>query len=100
ENYVYEGDKNGITYILRLTHSSHRSTNMVIGELDWINYLADKCISVARAYNSVNGNLAEEIHVDNDYFIVCLFEKAKGRLLSRKNEDDFTKEVIMEWGRV
>lgn len=100
ENYVYEGEKDGIGYILRLTHSSHRTTNMVIGELEWLNYLADNDVSVARAFTSVNGNLAEEINVGNDYFIVCLFEKAKGRLLSRKNEDEFTKEVIMEWGRI
>lgn len=100
ENYVYEAVNNGRSYILRLTHSSHRSTNMVIGELDWINYLSDNNVSVARAFTSVNGNLAEEIHVSKDYFIVCLFEKAKGKLLSRKNEDEFTREVIMEWGKV
>jgi Ser/Thr protein kinase RdoA (MazF antagonist) len=29
ENYVYEGEIDGVSYVLRLTHSSHRSTNMV-----------------------------------------------------------------------
>lgn len=99
ENYVYEGNKNGETYILRLTHSIHRSTNMVLGELDWINYLADNGVRVARAYPSLNGRFAEEIKVDSDYFIASLFEKAEGRLLSRNNPDDLKREIIINWGK-
>lgn len=100
ENYVYEGDRNGKTYILRLTHSSHRNTNMVLGELEWINYLANKGVSVAEALYSINGKLAEEIFVDNDYFIVSLFEKAKGELLRRSNPAEFNRDIIIEWGKV
>jgi len=99
ENYVYEGQIDGVSYILRLTHSSHRSTNMVLGELEWINYLAENGVSVAKALHSASGRLAEEIHVDEDYFVASLFQKAKGRLLDRKNPAEPTPEVITEWGR-
>lgn len=100
ENYIYEGEKDGIDCILRLTHSSHRSTNMVLGELDWINYLYENGVKVAKAFPSINGKFAEEVVVGEDYFIVSLFEKAEGRLLNRNNPDDLNIEVIMEWGRV
>jgi len=61
ENYVYEGTVDGVSRILRLTHSSHRSTDMVLGELEWINCLAENGVSVAKAFRSTSGNLAEEI---------------------------------------
>ncbi|NLL49114.1 MAG: phosphotransferase [Firmicutes bacterium] len=64
ENYVYEGKIDGVNYVLRLTHSPHRSTNMVLGELEWINYLEKNGVSVAKALHSASGRLAEEIHVE------------------------------------
>lgn len=99
ENYVYEGKVGGVSHILRLTHSSHRSTNMVLGELEWINYLAENGVSVAKAFSSTSGKLAEEIRVGEDYFVASLFQKAKGRLLDRSNPAEPTPEVITEWGR-
>ncbi len=99
ENYVYEGKVGGVSHILRLTHSSHRSTNMVLGELEWINYLAENGVSVAKAFSSTSGKLAEEIRVGEDYFVASLFQKAKGRLLDRNNPAEPTPEVITEWGR-
>ncbi|MDI9458391.1 MAG: phosphotransferase [Bacillota bacterium] len=99
ENYVYEGKIGGTCYVLRLTHSSHRSTNMVLGELEWINFLAENGVSVAKALPSTSGKLAEEIHVGEDFFIASVFQKAKGRLLDRSNPAEPTREVITEWGR-
>ena len=99
ENYVYEGKIDGISHVLRLTHSSHRSTNMVLGELEWINYLAENGVSVAKALPSTSGKLAEEIHVGEDYFIASLFQKTKGRPLDRTNPAEPTREMITEWGR-
>ena len=98
ENYVYEGKIDNVDYILRLTHSSHRSTNMVLGELEWISYLAENGVRVSKPLHSAFGRLAEEIPVGTDYFVASLFEKAKGRLL-RNNSLEPTREVITEWGR-
>lgn len=36
QNFVYEYAKKDQDYILRLTHSSHRHSNSVRGELEWI----------------------------------------------------------------
>lgn len=99
ENYVYEGKIDDVSYVLRLTHSSHRSTDMVLGEIEWINYLAENGVSVARAIHSTSGKLAEEIHVGEDYFVASMFQKARGRLLDRTNPVEPTPEVIFEWGK-
>ena len=42
ENYVFETYKNGQPYILRITHSSHRSKNEILSELDWMRHLNSK----------------------------------------------------------
>ncbi len=99
ENYVYEGNRNANSYILRLTHSSHRSTNQLLGELEWINYLAENGVNVAKSYPSINGSLAEEIFVGDNYFIVSLFKKANGQPL-RNNPDLLNRELIIEWGKL
>lgn len=99
ENYVYEGKIDGVSHVLRLTHSSHRSTDLVLGELEWINYLAANGVSVAKALHSTSGKLAEKIPVGEDYFVASVFQKAKGRPLDRTNPAEPTREVIMEWGK-
>lgn len=99
ENYVYEGKIDGVSHVLRLTHSSHRSTNMVLGEIEWINYLAENGVSVAQAIRSTSGKLAEEVHIGEDYFVASVFQKAKGRLLDRTNPAEPTREIITEWGK-
>ncbi|MGM0789231.1 MAG: hypothetical protein ACQEUD_03930 [Bacillota bacterium] len=35
ENFVYEVNKGGTPYILRLTHQSHRSFHNIAAEIDW-----------------------------------------------------------------
>lgn len=99
ENYVYEGEKEGVSYILRLVHSSHRNKNMVLGELDWIKYLADHGVKVARPLFSINNKMVEIIPVEGDYFSVSLFEKAPGRLLDHKNEKEWDEDIFRNWGK-
>ncbi|MNP82396.1 hypothetical protein D3C76_1810180 [compost metagenome] len=47
QNFIYEYQKDGIFYILRFTPSSHRSEDMIKGELEWILYLSNNSISVS-----------------------------------------------------
>lgn len=78
QNFIYEYEKNQKTYILRLTHSSHRNISGVKGELDWVQYLYGGGVSVSQPILSRHDNLVETIGVDDSYFIVTSFEKAKG----------------------
>lgn len=79
QNFIYQYQKNGNSYILRFTPSSHRSNDLVQGELDWISYLADNGISVSQPIRSIQGNYTECIEGENCYFTVTAFVKARGR---------------------
>ncbi len=99
ENYVYEVIKDKKTYILRLTHSSHRSAESICSELDWINYLYKYGINVPKVYETVNGKLVTAIRArDGSTFFACLFSKAPGRPV-KVNDESFSKKLFYQWGR-
>lgn len=68
ENYVFEVERNDKPYILRLTHSSHRSKEELEGELKWINYLNGHGINVSLVHESINGELVEVVPVGESNF--------------------------------
>lgn len=78
QNFIYEYEKQGKPYILRLTHGSHRSENLINGELDFITYLSDNGVSVSRPVSSRHSLLTEKIGIGNSYFVATSFEKAVG----------------------
>ncbi|WP_445935276.1 phosphotransferase enzyme family protein [Paenibacillus sp. FSL L8-0463] len=79
---VYEAQQDSHDRILRITPSSNRSKNLILGELDWILFLANEGVSVSAPLLSRNGELVEVIEQrDGSYSCVC-FEKARGRTIS------------------
>lgn len=99
ENYVYEVHRDSQPYILRLTHSSHRSKDEVEAELNWINYLHENGITVSLVHHSSQGNIVEEIQVKDSSFYVCLFDKAPGESI-KVNNDLFGPELYKRWGQI
>ncbi|MET1014132.1 MAG: phosphotransferase [Paenisporosarcina sp.] len=99
ENYVYEVIKDGTPYILRLTHSSHRSKEEVEGELTWINFLHSHNIPVSLVHKSENNELVEVLPVSDSFFFVCLFDKAPGAAL-KPNSPEFGPELFYKWGAI
>lgn len=99
ENYVYEVKRDGKPFILRLTHSSHRSKSEVEGELTWINFLNGHGINVSLVHKSVKGELVEELSVGDSYFYVCLFDKAPGTPVKMK-DPQFGPELFEKWGAI
>lgn len=80
ENFIYEFERGPHTYILRITHSLRRSESLVLGEVDWINYLAEGGVSVAKAIQSESGILVEVIEDEwGGAFLVTAFVKARGQ---------------------
>jgi Ser/Thr protein kinase RdoA (MazF antagonist) len=79
ESFVYECQKGDREYVLRVSHSLHRSADLTQGEIEWINYLADNGVPAARAVPSERGNLVEPIQVhDGSHFTAVSFERAAG----------------------
>src|SRR6185503_12274077 len=80
ESFIYEFERDGKGYILRIGHSFRKSEALIQAEVDWINYLARGGVSVARAIPSVSGKLVEAIEDDQGgEFLVTAFVKAAGQ---------------------
>jgi len=94
ESFIYEVARQGKSYILRISHSLRRSTALIQGELDWLNYLSDNGISVARAIPSNNGRLVEAIRDAGDGdFLAAVFVKAEG-----KEPGDWPPQLVNKLG--
>ena len=89
----------GGEYILRLGHSRRRTPDLIRGEVDWINFLAQGGAGVARAVASQNGNLVEVIADDKDgAFLASAFVKARGGHVWDRG--GWTDERIASYGKL
>lgn len=85
-NVVYTCEKEGTgAKIIRIAFLSDRSREDFLGEVEYIRYLFAHGGSVSDVVSSKKGNLLEEIAHHNHYYFVCVFEKAKGKLLAENN---------------
>lgn len=80
ESFMYEFQRDDGEYILRIGHSLRRNPNLILGEVEWINYLATGGASVAKAILSESGNLVEAVDDgQGEYFLATAFIKAQGQ---------------------
>ena len=79
ESFIYNVEKDGQDYILRIGHDSRRTADLVQGESEFLNHLSQGGLSVPRVIPSINGRLVEQIPaVDGSHFLGTLFAKAPG----------------------
>jgi Ser/Thr protein kinase RdoA (MazF antagonist) len=80
ESFIYEYSRGSGDFILRIGHSARRSEALIHGEVDWMNYLAGKGASVARAVRSDAGRLVEAFDDGHgDQFLATAFVRAAGK---------------------
>jgi len=97
ESFVFEYEKNNQKQILKITHNLHRTADQIKGELEWVDFLAENGVSVPPVVRSKNGKLVEQISLDDSYFLVYAFEKAKGGLPKKSLWCD---SLFENWGKV
>lgn len=101
ENYIFKakGD-NDEDYVLRLTHSSHRSKKEVEAELDFLRYVAENGAKVAGPLYSTFQNLVEEIVAeDGTFFFASLFTYAKGEQVKGEESPYWGEPFFEAWGK-
>ena len=80
ESFIYRFTCKGEGRILRIGHSGRRGREYVLGEIDWINYLAAGGAGVAEALPSANGILVETLADGHgEQFIAVSFREAQGK---------------------
>ncbi len=93
ESFVYECEN----LILKITHSIRRSKEYVIGELEFVHFLAKNGVSVATPVPSKRGNLVETVPLENGYFLIYAFRKVKGE---EPTEKQLNADFYEKWGRL
>ena len=97
ENFVYGFDADGKSYIVRLSHSTHRTLDEIKAEMDFLFYLAHNGANVSMPIKTVSGQLVESIGCwDGSQFIVCAFTKAEGEVPTRQNVN---KRMFYNYGK-
>jgi Ser/Thr protein kinase RdoA (MazF antagonist) len=85
-NAVYTCEKESADpRILRIAFLNDRCRDDLLGEAEYIRYLFEHGGSVSNVISSQRGDLMEEVTYNNHTFFICLFEKAKGKLLAENN---------------
>lgn len=99
ENFIYQFERDGQPFILRLAHSSRRDHDLIQAEVDWINYLAGHGVSVAAAIQSDQGALVEAVDDGHgEAFMASAFELAPGRVY--READDWTPALYERYGEL
>ncbi len=89
ENFVYGcGDR-----VLRVTHESHRSAELLLGELAFLSYLAANDAAVSVPLTLPDG----ELLTSHAGFHAALFSRAKGE--SYRQSEAFPADMVRRWGQ-
>lgn len=101
ENYIFKAKGDSYEdYVLRLTHSSHRSKKEVEAELDFLRYVAENGAKVAGPLYSTSQNLVEEIVVeDGTFFFASLFTYANGEQVKGEGSPYWGNVYFEAWGK-
>lgn len=97
ENFVYEFEKENKPYIMRITHSSHRTIEMIEAEMDWIGFLNKHGVSCSLPLLSHEQKLSEIVGDPESPFIVCAFDKVPGEHLKKEMDND---QFRFEYGKM
>jgi Ser/Thr protein kinase RdoA (MazF antagonist) len=103
-NLVYEYERDGQRFILRISFQPDRTAEQIQAELHWVNYLAEHGVRVSRPVPSQNGNWIETVQVRGMPLHMVSFVKGKGMRVPdngyRYREDAPIEEYFQNWGRV
>ncbi|MDQ3905542.1 MAG: phosphotransferase [Actinomycetota bacterium] len=95
--HVYAVDHHAHPYILKWMPSWEQSAAEIAAEVDWVNYLADHDVPVARALPSAQGVLVEVIPIPHAYASVVAYARAPGH---RPAGRDLDATLFQRWGAV
>ena len=101
ENYIFRAEREDCTpYVLRLTHSSHRTYKQIEAELDFLAYLGKNGAKVAAPHRSKNALFVESLQAtDGTSFYVSLFDYANGERVKDADSAVWNDTLFYAWGK-
>jgi Ser/Thr protein kinase RdoA (MazF antagonist) len=85
ESFIFRVTRDERRYVLKISHGSRRSRDMILGEVDFINYLGDNGLTISRAIPSRDDALVEILPAEQGYFTAIMYEHAPGALVQRED---------------
>jgi len=96
ENIIYEVLNKAENYILRITHDSHRTLELLKGEIEFIIYLIEQGISIPTPLCFKEGIFVDTINNSGSNFYLTKFSKAIGQTIVHK---DWNNNLVKSFGR-
>lgn len=97
-NKVFEVKTQKDRYMLKASDYTSESKSHTSFQLKWMEYLASHLSAVIKPIRSVKNNLCEVIHFQNKSYILCLFEKAPGKIVDISNPEEFNEDLFFRLG--
>ena len=97
QNIVFEIEKDSASFILRASEYSDKKKEHVDIELNWVNYLAQSLDNIVKPIR-IDNNLYEIVSAKNKSYILCMFEKARGKPVDINNPLEFNDKLFFNMG--
>ena len=94
-NFIFFFKKSDELHVLRFNHVDERSATEIQSELDFVNYLANQGVNVARPILSKAENLVELVSTGLVNFHAVAFKALPGKQIGF---DELTPEQVSSWG--
>lgn len=95
---IFEVKRESISYVLRASEYSTDRKAHAAFELNWMEYLSNHLEGVVRPQKSKRDNLYEVIEAAGKAYILCLLEKAPGKLVDPNNPNEFNEQLFFNLG--
>ncbi len=96
-NFVFDLKENNSERILRISHQTERTLELVQAELDFILYLDSQKIPVAKPIPSNNGKNVEQLQTEHGTFNGVVFEKIPGDYIDLEDMEEWQ---MKDWGKM
>ena len=100
EAEIYVFSKNGKEYTIDFWPVSLAQRRQTRAELEFIDYLAENKVSVARPLRTINGELFIETKLNGEDFIIMAFEMASGEFWNHNDPDKWNDRIFFNWGKL
>lgn len=97
ESAVYSVSGESEAY-LRMIPDSHRTRAQIEAELDFVNFLGNKGMRVARPIPSKSSHLVEEVQTEDKVFLCTMFQPAPGRMAIAFSAE-WNESLFFRWGQ-
>lgn len=95
---VFDVTRGCTAYILRASVCRHETKAHTAFELKWMAFLSNHLAGIVRPQKSKNGNLYEVIEVSGKAYVLCLLEKAPGKIVDANDPSEFNPQLFFHLG--